>query len=243
MKRICVVWLTILLLLCAGCASPEEVPEESVVRLWTQRDSADSTMIEIFASGDENERWPCFSVENAEGQKLTFDQENAIGTMPLIYHRLTNWSKDEYLATYAIPLSEEYAVSFQQEQSRGQLVGNEGALDGRHYFYWDATDLQRLEYQVNTLTATGVNMTYELWIGCNRDGDEPVNFRMIGQSESQVVLKPQEDYFLVKSEDSPCMLEYSFLDGGFTPLGVSSAGQWSKISRAGDAWVMEPLAG
>lgn len=90
MKRICVVWLTILLLLCAGCASPEEVPEETVVRLWTQRDSADSTMIEIFASGDENERWPCFSVENAEGQKLTFDQENAIGTMPLIYHRLTN---------------------------------------------------------------------------------------------------------------------------------------------------------
>lgn len=244
MKQICSIWLAVLLLLCAGCVSPEEVPEETAVRLWTQKDNADSTLIEVRVFSEENGRWPDFSVENADGQKLTFDQDNATGTMPLIFHYLTRSGMVDasYNARYVIPLSEAYTLTFQQVQSRGYLAGNEEALDARHYFYWNATDLRQLEYQVNALTATGVNMTYELVIACNQGGDEPITFYMSGQWENQVILKPQEDYFLVKSDDSPCTLEYTFLDGGRDSLGESPAGQWSKISRVGDTWVMEPLS-
>lgn len=234
MKRICIFWMAVLFLLCTGCSNSGDVPEESVVRLWSQWDSANSAAIRISMSEEEEDRRPCFSVENAEGQKLTIGKENAAGTMPLFSYSLGDM--DSSLAMYAVPYSERYVIYFQQEQLSGSLTGYKDANVTDQYFSWDVTDAQQLEYQSNALTAVGVNMTYDFGIVCNPDEDAEAFFHISGQRESQVVLKQQEDYFLVKSEDSPCTLKYGKTN---TPLGKSPAGQWSKISLVDGVWTME----
>ena len=241
MKRICVFGMAVLFLFCTGCSISEDVPEESVARFWSQWDNANSAEIDILTS--EEDRWSYFSVENAEGQKLTFGKENARGTMSLLSYNLRQGLEDGYLAIYAVPYSERYVITLQQEQLEGKLLGYEDTGVVRQSFDWDVTNAQQLECQSNSLTAVGENMAYDLTIGCNLAGSTPIYFEMIGQSESQVVFKQQDDYFLFKSEDSPCTLEYNSSEEFDVLLGESPAGQWSQIRLVNGVWIMEPQAG
>lgn len=239
MKRICVFGMAALLLLCTGCSRSEAVPEESVTRLWSQWDCENSARISISMDDEEGGRRPCFAVENAEGQKLTTGRENASGTMSLLCYHPGGGSGGIYSSEFVIPYSERYVIYFQQEQLFGSLTGYGDTGDECQYVHWDVTDGEQLEYQDNSLNATGTNMTYNFLISCNTGEKAEVVFDLTGQGESQVIFRQQDGGFLVKSEDSPCTLTYGKLSD---PLGESPAGQWSKISLVDDVWVMEPIS-
>ena len=239
MKRICILAVTVLLLLCTGCSGSKTVPEESVTRLWSQWDRENSAEIHIFMFDEEYGRRPCFSVENSEGQKLTTGRETASGTMPLLCYYLNDGSGDVFNSTFVIPYSEHYVIYFQQKELSGSLSGYGDTGDECQFISWTVTDGEQLEYQYNSLNAAGTNMTYDFTIYCNTGEKTESNFTLTGQSESQVIFKQQDGGFLVKSEDSPCTLTYGKLSD---PLGESPAGQWSKISLVDDVWVMEPIS-
>lgn len=239
MKRIYILAVTVLLLLCTGCSGSKANPEENVTRLWSQWDRENSAKIGIFMFDEEYGRRPCFAVENVEGQKLTIGKESASGTMPLLCYYLNDGSGNVFNSDFVIPYSERYVIYFQQKELTGSLSGYGDTGDECQFVSWTVTDGERLEYQDNSLHATGTSMTYDFTICCNMGVETEASFTMTGQSESQVIFKQQGDDFLVKSQDSPCTLTYGRLDD---PLGESPAGQWSKISQVDDVWVMEPLS-